>query len=117
MGVGEAQTRKSDYPAVDGRSLRAGKLQAGATTSEGQQRQCRHRRDDRREIVWTPERALASHPRTTPQRNLHTTTGETGGNPEAGRRGAQAGHSDSAGSVHPASGAAGAAEELGRNVL
>jgi hypothetical protein len=43
--------------------------------------------------------------------------GETGGNPEAGRRGAQAGHSDRAGSVHPASGDAGIAEELGRNVL
>src|ERR1700747_2121336 len=38
IGVGEAQSRKSDYRAVDGRSLRAGKLHAGVTTSEGQQR-------------------------------------------------------------------------------
>jgi hypothetical protein len=51
------------------------------------------------------------------QWNLHATTGKTSGNPEAGRRGAQAGHSDGAGSIHPASGDAGAAEELGRNVL
>jgi hypothetical protein len=47
IGVGEAQSKKSDYRAVDGRSLRAGKLQAGATTSEGQQRESRHRQDER----------------------------------------------------------------------
>ncbi len=84
---------------------------------KGNEGESRHRRDDRRETVWTPERALASHSGTTPQRNLQTATGTTSRNTEAGRWSAQVGHSDGAGSIHSASGDAGAAKELGRNVL
>ena len=43
--------------------------------------------------------------------------GETGGNPEAGRRGAQAGHSDGAGSFCSASGDAGSAKAVGPDVF
>src|SRR6266700_3502775 len=61
IGVGGAQSRKSDYRAVEGRSLRAGKLQAGVTTSESQQGESGHRRDDGRAVARAPERALASN--------------------------------------------------------
>jgi hypothetical protein len=40
-----------------------------------------------------------------------TTTGATGGNPEAGRRGAKAWHPDGAGSIHSAGGDAGSATQ------
>src|SRR5258708_25828122 len=49
---------------------------------------------------------------------LSTAAGKAGGNPEAGWSGsAQVRHSLCAGSVHPASGAAGSAEALGPDVL
>src|SRR5262249_30411764 len=40
--LAERTARKSGYRAVDGSSLRARKLQAGVTTSEGQQRASGH---------------------------------------------------------------------------
>src|SRR5712692_4577282 len=39
------------------------------------------------------------------------------GNPEAGRRGAKAGHPDGAGSIHPASGDASPATQMGSDLL
>ena len=47
------------------------------------------------------------------ERDLRAEAGEAGRDPQAGRRGAQAGHPDGAGSIHPAGGAAGAATEMG----
>ena len=38
--------------------------------------------------------ALANHPAASPDGDLRAATGETGGNPEAGRRGEKAGHPD-----------------------
>ena len=64
-----------------------------------------------------PETALASHPGTTAERDLRAEAGKTGGNPQAGRRGAKAWHSDGAGSIHPAGGDAGSAEAVGPDVL
>src|ERR1041384_8020919 len=58
---GEAQSRKPGRRAVDGRSLRAGKLQAGIGTSQVEQREPGSRRIDRRAVAWTPERAMASN--------------------------------------------------------
>src|SRR5215831_7870527 len=53
-----------------------------------------------------------------PPAALRTETGEAGGNPEAGcRRGAKAWHPNCAGSLHPASGDAGAAEAVEPDVL
>src|SRR5258708_3392427 len=52
-----------------------------------------------------------------PAFRLPTTTGATGGNPEAGRRGAKAWHPDGAGSIDPAGGDAGTATQMGPNIL
>ena len=49
--------------------------------------------------------------------DLPTTTGATGGNPEAGRRGGKAWHPDGAGSIHSAGGDAGTATQMGPDVL
>ena len=49
--------------------------------------------------------------------DLPTTTGATGGNPEAGRRGAKAWYPDGAGSIHSAGGTAGSATQMGPNLL
>jgi hypothetical protein len=51
------------------------------------------------------------------ERDLRTETGEAGGNPEAGRRGAKAWHPNRAGSLHPASGDAGSAEAVELDVF
>src|ERR1022692_3023068 len=73
--------------------------------------------DDRRRDRRLSETALASHPGTTVERNLRAETGEEGGNPQAGRRGAQAWHPNGAGSVDPAGGDAGSAEAVGPDVF
>src|SRR6202008_2767241 len=49
--------------------------------------------------------------------DLCAAAGEAGGDPEAGRRGAKAWHSDGAGSVYPAGGDAGSATQVGRDVF
>ena len=67
---------------------------------EGQQGECGSRRDDRRQTHRLPDTALASHLETTTERDLRAATGEAGGNPQAGRRGAPAEHSGGAGSIH-----------------
>src|SRR5713101_6956047 len=103
--------------AVDGRSLRAGKLLAGIQASQSEQRKSGNRRPESRRPLGLPEAALALDTGTTAAWDLQTTTGETGGNPEAGRRGAKAGHPDGAGSIHRASGDAGAATQVGPHVL
>src|SRR5438128_11572203 len=51
------------------------------------------------------------------ERNLRAEAGKAGGNPQAGRRGAKAWHPDGAGSIHPASGDAGAAAAVGLGVI
>ena len=63
------------------------------------------------------ETALASHPKPSAERNLRAEAGEAGGNPQAGRRGAKAWHPDGAGSIYPAGGVAGAATQVGSDVL
>src|SRR6266508_109476 len=75
-------------------------------------------RDDRRS-AWRPSEAtLAGYSGAVAERDLRTETGEAGGNPEAGcRRGAKAWHPNRAGSLHPASGDAGAAEAVEPDVL
>jgi hypothetical protein len=60
---------------------------------------------------------LASPTGATVKRNLPTATGEASGDREAGRRGAQAGHSDGAGPVCPAGGDAGPATQMGPDVF
>src|SRR5579863_2585342 len=115
---GKARDRKpGHHRTVDGGSLRAGKLQAGIETSQGQQRECWCGRDDRPAVVRVPETALASHSGTVVERDLSAATGEEGGNPQAGRRGAQAWHPDGAGSVYSAGGDAGAAKQVGPDVF
>src|SRR5438105_14696030 len=79
---------------VDGRSLRAGKLQAGIGTSQGQERERRRGRDNRPAVAGVPEAALASNPGTVVEWDLCAATGEAGGDPEAGRRDAKAWHPD-----------------------
>ncbi len=64
-----------------------------------------------------PEAALAHDSGTTVERDLPTTTGATGGNPEAGRRGAKAWHPDGAGSIDPAGGDAGSTTQMGSDLL
>src|ERR1039457_3502048 len=64
-----------------------------------------------------PGTALASDPGTIVEWDLRAETGKAGGDPEAGWRGAQAGHSDSAGPVCAAGGAAGFAEAVGPDVF
>src|SRR5258708_33912203 len=51
------------------------------------------------------------------ERDLRTEAGETGGNPEAGWRGAKAWHPNRAGPLYPASGDAGSAEAMESDVL
>src|SRR5437868_5483023 len=53
-----------------GGSLRAGKLQAGIGTSQGQQRERWRGWDDRPRIARVPETALASHKGTVVKRDL-----------------------------------------------
>src|SRR6185437_9639244 len=95
----------------------AGKLQAGVGTSQVEQGECWRGWDDRSRIARLSERALESDPATVVEWNLPTATGETGGNPEAGRRGAQAWYPDGAGSVYPAGGDAGSATQMGPDVF
>ncbi len=80
--------RKSESLAgtEDGRSLRAGKQQAGITTSQEQQRESGSGRDDRRRTTGIPEVAWARNWGTTAKRNLSTAAGARGGNREAGRK-------------------------------
>src|SRR5260370_3161743 len=79
---------------------------------EKQQRQRGHRPDDGRSTWRLSETALAGHSGAIAERDLRAETGETGGNPEAGRRGAKAWHPNRAGSLHPASGHAVSAETM-----
>src|SRR3984885_8825865 len=58
-----------------------------------------------------------SHSGAIAERYLRTETGEAGGNPEAGRRGAKASHPNRAGPLCPASGDAGSAEAMELDVL
>ena len=62
-------------------------------------------------------RETVGHPGLTAERDLHDGAGETGGNPQTGRRGAQTWHSNGAGSICPASGDAGLAEAVGPDVF
>ena len=64
-----------------------------------------------------PEAALASNTGTAVGRDLPPATGEASRDREAGRRSAQAGHSDGAGSIYPAGGDAGSARQMGPDVL
>src|SRR5262249_6133842 len=90
---GKARDRKpGHHRTVDGGSLRAGKLQAGIETSQGQQGECWCGRDDRPAVARVPEAALASRPGTVVERDLCAAAGEAGGNPQARRRGAKAWH-------------------------
>ena len=57
------------------------------------------------------------HPGTTVEWDLSTATGTSGGNPEAGRRGAKTWHSYGAGSTDPAGSDAGSAKQLGPHLL
>src|SRR5712671_7716700 len=103
--------------AVDGRSLRAGKLLAGLQASQSEQRQSGNRRPESWRALGLPEAALAHHTGTAVAWDLPTTTDTTGGNPEAGRRGAKAWHPDGAGSIYPAGGDAGSATRMGPDVF
>jgi len=58
-----------------------------------------------------------ANPRTTAEWDLRAETGEAGGNPQAGRRGAKAWYPDGAGSFDPAGGDAGSAAAVGLDVL
>src|SRR6266849_235851 len=112
------RNRKSGWRrATDGRGLRAGKLPAGFTTSEGQQGERGDRRHESVGVAGLPEAALASPTGTAVERGLPTATGEKSRDREAGRRDAQAGHSDSAGSFCPAGGEAGPAAQMGPDVF
>src|SRR2546421_6435323 len=112
------RNRKSGWRrATDGRGLRAGKLPAGFTTSEGQQGESGDRRHEGRETSRLPEAALAGPTGATVKWDLPTATGAASGNRQAGWRGAQVGHPDSAGSVCPAGGDAGSAAQMGPDVL
>src|ERR1700682_3469824 len=97
------RNRTSSYQrAVDGRSLRAGELLAGLQASQSEQRKSGNRRRESRRALGLPEAALAYDMGTAAEGDLQATTGATGGNPEAGRRGAQTWHPDGAGSLDPA---------------
>src|SRR5467141_4279911 len=112
------RNRTSSYSrAVNGRSLRAGKLLAGIQASQSEQRKFGNRRHESRRALGLPEAALALHTATDVAWDLPTTTGATGGNPEARRRGAKAWHPDGAGSIDPASGDAGATAQMGPDLL
>src|SRR6202162_1687323 len=107
----------SESRAVDGRGLRAGKLLAGLQASPSEQRKSGDRRHESRRALGLPEAALALHTGTAVAWDLPTTTGATGGNPEAGRRGTKAWYPDGAGSLDPAGGDAGSATQMGPNIL
>src|SRR5215472_2102664 len=114
MARGEAQDRKpGHWRTVDGRSLRAGELQAGIGTSQGEQRGSRRGWHDYPRPTGIPKAALASHPGTAVEWNLPATTGEASGNTETRRRGAKAWHPDGAGSPYPTGGDAGSARHVG----
>src|SRR5438046_872810 len=85
--------------------------------SEGQPRKSWGGRDDRFRLEGLPERALASDPGTTADGEVSVPTRTPGGNRKAGRRGAEARHSNGGRSVHSAGGDAGAAKPLGPDVL
>jgi hypothetical protein len=85
--------------------------------ARGQQREPGRGRNECSRSPGPFEAALASNPETAAERDLQAATGEAGGNPEAGRGGAKAWHPDSAGSIYPAGGDAGAATQMGRDVL
>jgi hypothetical protein len=95
----------------------AGQLLAGLQASQGEQRKSGNRRHKSRRALGLPEAALALHTGTAVARDLPTTTGATGGNPEAGWRGAKAWHPDGAGSFDPAGGDAGSATQMGPDLL
>src|SRR5258708_38046054 len=97
--------------------MRGGKLVAGIQASQSEQRKFGNRRQESRRALGLPEAALALHRGTAVAWDLPTTTGATGGNPEAGRRGAKAGHPDGAGSIDPAGGDAGTATQMGPHIL
>src|SRR6266478_4299929 len=98
--------------------MRASKLEGSIAAGEKQQRQRGHRPDDGRSAWRLSEAALAGHSGAIAERDLRTETGETGGNPEAGRRrGAKAWHPNRVGSLYPASGDAGSAKAMESNVL
>src|SRR6478736_5230253 len=63
------------------------------------------------------EAVLAGHSGEIAERDLRTQTGEAGGNPETGWRGAKAWHPNRAGSLHPASGDAGSAAAMESDVF
>src|SRR5882762_1325097 len=107
----------SSSRAVDGRSLRAAKLLAGLQASQSEQRKSGNRRHESRRSFGLPEAALALHRGTAVAWDLPTTTGATGGNPEAGRRGAKAWYPDGAGSLDPAGGDAGTTAQVGPDIL
>src|SRR5438128_12668379 len=73
--------------------------------------------NDRRRNHRLPEAALASDPIATAEWDLRAETGEAGGNPQAGRRGAKAWYPDGAGSFDPTGGDAGSAAAVGLDVL
>src|SRR6202521_6454749 len=93
------------------------KLLAGLQASEGEQRKSGNRRRESRRALGLPEAALALDTGTAVAWDLPTTTGATGGNPEAGRRGAKAWYPNGAGSIHSAGGDAGSAEAVGPDVF
>src|SRR6266478_1828281 len=103
--------------AVDGRSLRAGKLLAGLQASQSEQRKSGNRRHESRRSRGLPEAALAHHTGTAVAWDLPTTSGASGGNPEAGRRGTKAWYPDGVGSLYPAGGDAGTATQVGPDIL
>ncbi len=69
------------------------------------------------ELPGVSQATLAGDPGPVVERNLQAAAGEAGGDPEAGRRSAQARHSDGAGSVDPAGGDAGSARRVGAGVF
>src|SRR6266849_5173536 len=107
----------SSSRAVDGRSLRAGKLLAGIQARQSKQRKSGNRRHESRRVLGLPEAALVLDSGIAVAWDLPTTTGATGGNPKAGRRGAKAWYPDGAGSFDPASGDAGSTTQMGPNLL
>src|SRR6185312_13045030 len=110
-------SRKPGYRTVNGRSLRAGKLQAGIGTSQGKQGKCWRGREDGSRITRLSETALAGNPGTVVERDLPAATGETGRDSQTGRRGAKAWHPDGAGSIYPAGCHAGSATQVGPDVF
>src|SRR2546430_142521 len=93
--------------------LSSGKLLTGLQASQSEQRKSGDRRHESRRALGLPEAALALYTGAAVAWDLPTTTGETGGNPEAGRRGAKAWHPNGAGSIDPAGGDAGSTTQMG----